>query len=185
MEVWGPQRVLGSWQDTQRLGARDGVVTLPMHGAYLLLARAEPPAEVAVTLECAAGDCRSQCASDDECAVGSSCVGFAGGFCAPWMSRGSLDKEVIRQVIRGHIHEVKDCYERGMVTNPELSGRVSIQFTVSGTGQVIASVVQSSDLKSPDVEQCIAQAVRRWRFPKPEGGGIVIVTYPFLLRSAE
>ena len=98
--------------------------------------------------------------------------------------RGSLDKEIIRRVIRRHINEIKYCYERELTTNPDLSGRVSIQFTISGQGQVIASVVQSSDMKSPVVEQCIAQAVRRWLFPKPEGGGIVIVTYPFLLKAA-
>jgi FHA domain-containing protein len=98
--------------------------------------------------------------------------------------RGSLDKEIIRRVIRRHINEVKYCYEKELTANPDLTGRVSIQFTISGTGQVVASVVQSSDMKNPSVEQCIAQAVRRWLFPKPEGGGIVIVTYPFLLKAA-
>jgi hypothetical protein len=29
------------------------------------------------------------------------------------------------------------------------------------------------------VENCVVQAVRRWEFPKPLGGGIVIVSYPF------
>ena len=58
------------------------------------------------------------------------------------------------------------------------------QFTISGTGQVLASVVQSSTMNNPTVEQCVAQAVRRWEFPKPEGGGIVIVSYPFVLKAA-
>src|SRR3954462_13008109 len=31
------------------------------------------------------------------------------------------------------------------------------------------------------VENCTVQAVRRWEFPKPMGGGIVIVSYPFVL----
>jgi len=34
------------------------------------------------------------------------------------------------------------------------------------------------------VEQCVAQAVRRWRFPAPRGGGIVVVSYPILVRAA-
>jgi hypothetical protein len=29
------------------------------------------------------------------------------------------------------------------------------------------------------VENCVVQSVRRWEFPKPMGGGIVIVSYPF------
>ena len=71
-----------------------------------------------------------------------------------------------------------------MVRNAGLVGRVMIQFTIAGTGQVIASMVQSSTLNSQPVEQCIAQAVRRWEFPKPQGGGIVVVTYPFVLKAS-
>ena len=59
-----------------------------------------------------------------------------------------------------------------------------VQFTIAATGQVVVSKVQSSTLQSPKVEKCIATAVRRWLFPKPKGGGIVIVSYPFVLRSA-
>ena len=98
--------------------------------------------------------------------------------------RGSLDKEIIRRIIRRHINEVKFCYERELVKNAGLVGRVMIQFTIAGTGNVIASMVQSSTMNNPPVEQCIAQAVRRWEFPKPQGGGIVVVTYPFVLKAA-
>ena len=97
--------------------------------------------------------------------------------------RGSLDKELIRRIIRRHINEVKFCYERELTRNAGLQGRVMVQFTISGTGSVMASIVQSSTLGNPGVEQCIAGAVRRWEFPKPQGG-IVVVTYPFVLKSA-
>ena len=43
------------------------------------------------------------------------------------------------------------------------------------------AVVQESTMKDPAVGSCIAQAVKRWTFPKPEGGGSVIVSYPFVL----
>src|SRR5436190_4127644 len=85
--------------------------------------------------------------------------------------RGSLDKEIIRRIIRRHINEVKFCYERELVKSANLVGRVMIQFTIAGTGMVAASVVQASTMNNPPVEQCIAQAVRRWEFPKPTGGG--------------
>ena len=98
--------------------------------------------------------------------------------------RGSLDKEIIRRIIRRHINEVKFCYERELVKTPNLMGRVMVQFTIAGTGGVIASIVQASTVNNPSVEQCIAQAVRRWEFPKPQGGGIVVVTYPFVLKSS-
>jgi TonB family protein len=93
--------------------------------------------------------------------------------------RGSLDKEIIRRIIRRHINEVKYCYETELTKKADLSGRVAVQFTIAATGQVIASVLQSSTMGNIRVENCVVQAVRRWEFPKPMGGGIVIVSYPF------
>ncbi len=98
--------------------------------------------------------------------------------------RGSLDKEIIRRIIRRHINEVKFCYEKELAKKPDLYGRVIVQFTIAGSGQVVASVVQQSTMNNPSVEQCIAGALRRWEFPKPQGGGIVIVSYPFVLKAA-
>ena len=97
---------------------------------------------------------------------------------------GALDKEIIRRIIRRHINEVKYCYQKELQVKPGLYGRVVIQFTISGTGQVVMAVVQSSTMNNRNVETCIARAVRRWLFPKPKGGGIVIVSFPFVLRSA-
>ncbi len=98
--------------------------------------------------------------------------------------RGSLSREVIRRVIRRHTNEVKFCYEQELNSRPDLSGRVPVRFIISPTGAVQAAQVQGSTLRNQRVESCIAQAVRRWTFPAPDGGGIVIVTYPFVLQTS-
>lgn len=95
--------------------------------------------------------------------------------------RGSLDKELIRRIIRRHINEVKFCYERELVRNSDMHGRVSTQFTISPTGAVAVAMVTSLEGVTPAVGQCIVEAVRRWEFPKPQGG-VVVVTYPFVLK---
>ena len=95
--------------------------------------------------------------------------------------RGQLDKEIIRRIIRRHINEVKYCYEQELTKQPDLGGRIMVQFTIAASGQVIASVLQNSTLGNGRVENCTVQAVRRWEFPAPLGGGIVIVSYPFVL----
>lgn len=96
---------------------------------------------------------------------------------------GSLDKEVIRRVIRSHMNQVKFCYESELTRNQKLEGRVQIQFIIGTTGTVMSSVVQASTLGSIQAESCIASAVRRWDFPKPQNG-IVSVSYPFVLKTA-
>jgi hypothetical protein len=102
--------------------------------------------------------------------------------CATNKPRCPLDKEVIRRVIRRHLNEVRFCYERELQAEPNLYGRVITQFTIGTGGQVLASAVQSSTMNRPAVEQCVAQAVRRWEFPKPES--VVVVSYPFVFRNA-
>lgn len=97
---------------------------------------------------------------------------------------GGLDKEIIRRVVRRHVNEVKYCYEQGMRANPTLGGRVVVSFTIGRNGEVLSSVLQSSSLRSVAVESCVVQAVRRWTFPQPSGGGLAIVSYPFLLTPA-
>jgi TonB family protein len=98
--------------------------------------------------------------------------------------RGSLDKDVIRREIRVHIDEIKRCYEPELVRSPDLGGRVVVQFTVGASGSVEAAELQNSTLDRPAVEKCMVSAVRTWQFPRPEGGGIVIVSYPFVLRPS-
>ena len=65
-----------------------------------------------------------------------------------------------------------------------LDGRVVVKFTISGTGQVIASFIQSSTLGATAVEMCVANAVKRWEFPAPEKGGLAFVSYPFQFSPA-
>jgi TonB family protein len=96
---------------------------------------------------------------------------------------GSLDRDIIRRIIRSHMKEVKFCYEKELVRKPSLCGRVAVRFTITGTGVVSVSAIESSTLGDAAVEQCIAQAVHRWEFPRPENGGLVLVTYPFVLHT--
>jgi len=98
--------------------------------------------------------------------------------------RGSLDKEIIRRIIRRHINEVRFCYEQQLAAHRELAGRMVVQFNIAPSGQVLSSVMQSSTLSNVRVESCTLLAVRRWEFPKPAGGGLVNVSYPFVFTPA-
>jgi TonB family protein len=98
--------------------------------------------------------------------------------------RGSIDKDTIRRIVRAHINEVRSCYNQGLVSNPNLAGRVAIQFVIIPTGKVGSAAVQENSTKNSNVGNCIAKAVKRWKFPRPQNGGNVIVSYPFQLTAA-
>lgn len=93
--------------------------------------------------------------------------------------KGALDRDIIRTVVRAHLNEVRECYNARLTHDPNLEGRVAIDFVIVGDGTVGSSVVASDTLADEAVGQCVAKAVETWVFPKPRGGGNVIVTYPF------
>jgi len=93
--------------------------------------------------------------------------------------RGSLDKDIVRRIVRRHINEVRHCYNQGLVRDPSLAGRVTIDFDVDTAGAVGASKVRETTLPDRKVAACINKAVKRWRFPRPSGS--VHISYPFVL----
>jgi Ca-activated chloride channel family protein len=94
--------------------------------------------------------------------------------------QGSLDKDLIRRIVRAHISEVRACYNKGLARDPNLKGRVSIQFMIDGGGKVLSAKVREDTLTDKTVGTCIAAAVLRWTFPKPTSSS-VIISYPFVL----
>ncbi len=95
-------------------------------------------------------------------------------------TRGSLDKAVIRRVIRANMTAVVLCYESALVDDPTLEGRVTIRFIIGPDGAVDNALVHDSEVDAPRMEACVTRAIRQMRFPAPEGDGIVIVNYPFM-----
>ena len=94
---------------------------------------------------------------------------------------GSIEKDVIRRIVRAHVNEVRHCYNQGLSRDPSLAGRVAIELSITGTGKVGAAVVKETSLADAEVGDCIATAVARWTFPEPKDGANTIVTYPFVL----
>jgi hypothetical protein len=59
-------------------------------------------------------------------------------------------------------------------------GKVVIKFSIAKDGTVASSIVKSTTLGSLDIEKCLAERIAGLRFPEPAGGGIAIVSYPFV-----
>jgi len=92
---------------------------------------------------------------------------------------GSLDKPIIRKVVRQHRREIRYCYEKQLHQEPGLEGRVEVQFTVAASGDVVAVLVEETTLENAALEQCMQQKIRKWSFPAWKGEGVVKVNYPF------
>jgi len=87
-----------------------------------------------------------------------------------------LDKAIIRRVIARGRSQIKYCYEKQLVVDPSLTGTVTVKFTIDASGQVVSATAQGMH---GGVAACVANVMRSMRFPQPQGGVIVQVTYPF------
>ncbi len=93
---------------------------------------------------------------------------------------GALDKDIIARIIGDNVESIRDCYQNFLKASPNLAGKLVVKFVIAKDGTVSSAVTKSSTLGSPEVEACINHAVMGFVFPEPRGGGIVIVSYPFL-----
>ena len=97
---------------------------------------------------------------------------------------GGLSKDVIAKIIRDHQNEIKYCYEVELQRNPSLFGKVAVLFTIDGSGSVSQASVAESSLGNSSAEQCMLSRIRRWKFPEPQGGGLVTVNFPWVFKPA-
>jgi len=97
-------------------------------------------------------------------------------------AQGNIDKEAVAKAINSHLAEVSSCYERALLKEPGLSGKIILEWQITTSGTVGYAKTKSSSMRSAAVESCIITALKGWKFPAAKGAGVVI-TYPFMFNS--
>jgi TonB family protein len=115
-----------------------------------------------------------------------SLVGSAGTSTIPLgreaLVEGGLDRDLIADVINRHMGQFRFCYEQGLQSTPGLAGRVAVRFTIGANGRVKSAGIDNTTMNSSMVESCVVSRMRSLKFPLPEGGVDVKVSYPFMFR---
>jgi hypothetical protein len=98
--------------------------------------------------------------------------------------RGGMSREAVLKVVNAHLDEVRDCYERELLHNPGISGKILMEWLIQLDGTVRYAKVKFTNIgHSSDLHGCIEAQVVTWNFPRPKGGQEVMVTFPFLFES--
>jgi len=97
---------------------------------------------------------------------------------------GRLPVEVIQRIVRQNFGRFRLCYENGLRTNPNLSGRVAVKFVIDRTGSLAAASDGGSELPDQGVVSCVVRGFGNLSFPQPEGG-IVTVVYPVIFNPGD
>jgi TonB family protein len=75
------------------------------------------------------------------------------------------------RVVAGLRARFRACYQQGLNSDPNMSGKVVISAKVGPNGEVASSDVTQNSGLSASVASCIARVVRNAQFSPPGGGG--------------
>jgi hypothetical protein len=94
---------------------------------------------------------------------------------------GVLQDAAISAAIDAHADEIRACYSAASAGWPGLEGQIAIELMILPSGAARSVGVADSSVGNGPLECCILHAVDGWEFPEPEGGGIVRLSYPFVV----
>lgn len=98
--------------------------------------------------------------------------------------RGSIDDRnrsagAIASTVRQYQSGIKYVYNQQLLSNPGLSGKITVAFVILPDGKVESAEIRASTVNWPALEDAVIRRMRHWKFPKSEGGA-VRVTFPFV-----
>src|SRR5581483_1802546 len=98
-----------------------------------------------------------------------------GGLCGAARADEPLIYDEIKQTVDSHLADVKACLKQ----HGAATGKLVVKFAIQPNGHVEnpAPSVWSSN---PALDKCIAAQFAKWEFPKPRGGVLMGVVYPFM-----
>ncbi len=100
---------------------------------------------------------------------------------SPGTAIGALDPSIIRSRIKSKHERIRHCYERTLLSAPELNGTVVTKFVISPEGKVLQA--NASGMGHDGLEACISDVIQGISFPRTNGAQLTNVTYPFELRN--
>lgn len=106
-------------------------------------------------------------------------LGLSGTLTGREVPAGYLPRDVIQKVVRDNHGAFRKCYEGGLQRDATLEGLVLVRFVIDPEGRVSdATLDDRTTMPDGAVNTCMLQHYQTLVFPKPTGGGSVVVAYP-------
>ena len=97
--------------------------------------------------------------------------------------QGVLDRSQLERLVSSKSGQLRECYERGLSRNRDLSGKVVVSLIITENGKPASVAIDQSTLNDRSVERCITGRIAKWIFPKPVGGDTP-VRFPFIFSAS-
>ena len=92
---------------------------------------------------------------------------------------GELTESQIKKVVRIRIAQIRYCYEKEVIRNPNLKGSINLKWVINSQGRVVVVKVKRASLKNKRIQNCVKHRIIRWRFPKYKKNNYTTVKYLF------
>jgi len=83
---------------------------------------------------------------------------------------GAMREKVFKKVPQEKIIDIARCYQNLADIDEDAEGEIDVFVAVGRRGKVIGSFKGESTVFFDETEECIVNAVRKWRFEEPAGG---------------
>jgi MORN repeat protein len=91
-----------------------------------------------------------------------------------------LSPSVVARSMHGARASLRLCYEAELPANPQLKGKLRVDFEIGPSGAVQNQRLEESTLKNAKVEQCVLKNLAKVEFPRPPDGEAIPVSFPFV-----
>lgn len=94
----------------------------------------------------------------------------------------TLRQDQIKFVVNRKTPRIRMCYDTQLKRNPNLTGKLVINFVIENNGKVSSVRLKTRKFKGTYLDKCVKRTIRSWRFPKFSGDP-VSVDYPFIFSA--
>jgi hypothetical protein len=101
----------------------------------------------------------------------------------PTTSGGKLSADAIHAVVSRNLGAVRLCYEKALLGNANLSGRVQTKIDIDASGAVVAVSNAGSDIPDAEVIACVGRVQQRLVFPKSEDAKATAAVTTFIMNT--
>jgi hypothetical protein len=88
---------------------------------------------------------------------------------ADGMETATFDQAAINAVVAEHQRTLYPCLQEAAEENPEVGGRVPIEFVIGNDGRVVKVWVDRNELKQGGLQACLLRELQKWPFPRIPG----------------
>lgn len=97
---------------------------------------------------------------------------------------GGIDDEsrssgAIASTVSQYRSGIRYAYNRELLKNSSLSGKIVVAFVVLPDGSVESAEIRQSSVNWPPLDEAVLKRLRNWRFPKSRGTAVRVV-FPFV-----